>query len=61
MYLDATQTWPLSDILARIEEKWPGSSSDRIKISSMEMNTDCLGYDSYDPSDWTEFLIIEKV
>jgi len=42
MYLDATQTWPLSDILARIEEKWLGSSSDRIKISSMEMNTDCL-------------------
>lgn len=61
MYLDATQIWSLTDIQARINEKWPGVSSDNITISSEEINTDCLGYDAYDPSDWTNFLIITRL
>jgi hypothetical protein len=61
LYLDATQIWSLSDIHARIEDKWPGASSENILMSSEKIHTDCLGYDLYDPSDYTDFIIIRRV
>jgi len=61
MYIDASYTHTLADIQQKIEEKWPGTPANCIEITTDEINTDCLGYDLYDPSDYTMFLIIRKV
>ena len=61
LYLDATQVWSLSDIHARIEEKWPGASAENLVISGRSIHTDCLTYDCYDPMDYTDFIIIRRV
>lgn len=50
----------LAEILQEIEEKWPGSSAENIRISAEKIHTHCLGYDLYDPMDYTNFLVIEK-
>lgn len=61
MYLDASQIWTLTEIQARIDEKWPGASSENILFSSQKIHTDCLGYDLYDPFDYTDFIIIRRI
>jgi hypothetical protein len=61
MYLDASNSWSLSDIHAHIEEKWPGASMENIQLSSEKIHTDCLGYDLYDAGDYTMFIVIRRV
>lgn len=51
----------LFTITERIAEKWPGEPYENFQISSENIQTDCLGYDCYDSSDWTQFIIIEKI
>jgi hypothetical protein len=58
MYLYESAT--LSDMMAFIDEKWPGTSMSRITISSQYIHTQCIGYDLHDPMDWTNYLIITK-
>lgn len=61
MHLDASQIWSLTDINARIQEKWPGASTDQFIMEAAEIQTDCIGFDRYDPIDWTAFIIIRKI
>jgi hypothetical protein len=61
MYLDAEQIWTQAEIQARIDEKWPGASAENIVIDSRKIQTDCLGYDLYDPGDYTDFIIIRRL
>lgn len=51
----------LSEITDKINEKWPGTSLDDIQISSKYIHTNCLTYDLYDSSDWTNFIVISKL
>lgn len=30
----------------------------KIKIGSEHIHTNCIYYDSYDPNDWTDFIVI---
>ena len=61
MYLDASQIWTLDEIKKRIDEKWPGASSENILFSAEKIHTDCLGYDLYDSGDYTDFIIIRRM
>lgn len=47
-------------IMERICTKWPGISLEDIRIEAEYINTDCIGYDLHDPSDWTNYLKIER-
>lgn len=47
-------------LLNRIQDKWPGASTENITIEPIELHTDCLGYDLYDAGDHTDFLLITK-
>ena len=49
----------LARILEVAEEKWPGITPEEITISPERIHTDCIHYDLYDPSDYTNFLRIE--
>jgi len=49
----------METILERIQAKWPGTNLSNITIEPDYIHTTCLGYDLYDPSDYTNFLIIK--
>lgn len=51
----------LKDIMDKTIEKWgPKVNEDfsNISVTAKHVHTDCLGYDSYDRSDHTNFLLI---
>ena len=48
----------LQEIIELAQEKWPGSSLEDITVSAEKIHTSCLTYDLYDPSDYTDFVII---
>lgn len=50
----------LQELLEKAQEKWPGISLDQIEISAEHIQTDCLGYDLYDPNDYTQFIVLRK-
>lgn len=62
IYIPASDYNPsMEELMGKIEEKWPGSSMGRIQIGAEHIQTDCLGYDLYDSSDYTMFITIEKI
>jgi hypothetical protein len=60
MYIDASGGMAIEHLMEKIDEKWPGSSLEDITISHEHINTDCLGYDLYDPSDYTNFFVLTR-
>lgn len=47
----------LGYILERAREKWGGEINiDELEIHADYIHTDCLGYDQYDPGDYTNFV-----
>lgn len=60
MYIDTTVYTTMQEIMEKIDEKWAGSSLSNINISAEKIHTDCLGYDLYDDSDYTDFIVIRK-
>lgn len=46
----------LPTILTKIKDKWPNVPLDKIRIESEYIHTDCITYDLYDPSDYTNFI-----
>lgn len=61
MYLDSSIPKSLEEILAAINEKWPGASPSNIEIGAEKIHTHCIGYDLYDPGDYTNFLVITRL
>lgn len=58
MYLSGESYNNLPYILNKIKEKWPKTNFEDIEISAEYIHTDCIGYDRYDPGDYTKFLLI---
>lgn len=56
-----TGEYSLGCILELIREKWGENvNMDNIHINSEYIHTNALGYDRYDPSDYTCFTVITK-
>lgn len=49
----------MSDIVAEIEDQWPGAKAEDIAITPAHIHTYCIGYDRYDPNDYTNYLHIQ--
>lgn len=49
----------LDSIAERTTEKWPGIRSDEILISAEHIQTNAIGYDLYDSSDYTNFVVVK--
>lgn len=60
LYLDSTLFLSLQELLEKAQEKWPGISLTEIQISAEKIHTDCLGYDLYDPIDYTDFIVLRR-
>ncbi len=50
----------LAMILNMAKEKWPGIDPNDILIEAEKIHTDCIGYDLYDPGDYTNFIRISQ-
>ena len=53
-------TFDLETIIEMAQRKWPGISIADIEISAEHIQTDCLGHDLTEPSDYKCFLYISK-
>lgn len=51
----------LTELLELASKKWPGVSFDMLAISSEYIHTYCIYYDLYDPSDYTNFILLTKI
>lgn len=64
IYLESNRCFSLADIICMVQNKWPELSDldslYSINISAENIHTDCLGYDSHDSSDYTDFVVITK-
>ena len=60
IFIESDYVPSLADIIKRATEKWPGIQFDEIDISAEYTHTDCLGYDKYDPSDYTNYIRITR-
>jgi hypothetical protein len=62
MYIQTSDTASptLFELMDKIQDKWPGTSLENITITAEKIHTDCLGYDLYDPMDYTDFILITK-
>jgi hypothetical protein len=58
IYINGDNYWDLSEIRGKILEKWPGIEESEISLSAEHVHTDCIGYDKYDPSDYTNYIVI---
>lgn len=48
----------VDDMMHRAQERWPGIQVDEICIEPQHIQTYCLGYDRYDPMDYTNYLCV---
>lgn len=60
-YLISSDYTTLEAILEKITEWWPDAKMSEIVITSECIHTDRLTYDLYDPSDYTNFIVIERL
>lgn len=59
LYLESSKTFP--EIIEAIEEHWgKGVNMDGLIFEAEHIQIDCLGYDLYDPMDWSYFIHISK-
>lgn len=61
MYLLSSSQHSLAEIFDLCKKKWPDADINDLKIESKYIQTYCIGYDKYDPTDYTDFLIIRRI
>ena len=49
----------LEEIWKKIRAKWPGIKMSELSFGAEHIHTNCLGYDLYDSSDYTNFICIK--
>lgn len=60
MYITSDSQHSLAAIIDMCKTKWPDADFNDLVFESGEIQTNCLGYDIYDPSDYTDFIIISR-
>lgn len=61
MYILGSDGYSLKDILDKAKEHFGECNLDELEITAEHIHTDCLYYDRYDSSDYTNFLKITKI
>lgn len=56
-YIDTCWSPTLADVLDKAREKWGADVKlEQLHVEAEYIHTSCIGYDLYDPSDYTNFL-----
>lgn len=59
IYIAGYREPTMQDIFDRAKEKWGENTKlEDLDISAEHIQTDCLGYDRYDSSDYTDYIVI---
>jgi hypothetical protein len=59
IYITSDGCTTLEKIHCMAVNKWgPAVNWGDIRVEGRKIQTDCLAYDFYDPSDWTDFIVI---
>jgi hypothetical protein len=61
IYISSDDGKSLQEIIEIAMCKWPDIDFSELSISSQKIHTNHLGYDFYDSSDYTEFIILRKI
>lgn len=63
MYLSCEiQSYTFPDILEKAKEKWgPDTKFENLRITPEYIHCYCLGYDRYDPDDYVNYLLIQRI
>lgn len=60
-YLDVSyRSYGFLEIIEEINKRWPGVAPSDLSIDAKYIHTNCLGYDSYDPSDYTPYIVVTR-
>lgn len=51
----------LGTILRKAAEKWPNVDVRDIQVDAEYTHTSCLTFDLYDPSDYTNFIVVRRL
>ena len=60
-YLTYDEKIGLTDLIAEAQMKWPGIRTEDLEIAPRHIHTRCLGYDLYDPGDYTYFVRVDAL
>ncbi|USV41096.1 hypothetical protein [Xanthomonas phage BUDD] len=61
LYIDTTfSSVTMKELMEKIREHFGNDSIENFDIESNYIHTDCLGYDAYDPSDYSSYLVITR-
>ncbi len=58
LYIPSYSPQSISELLQLARAKWPHATIDDICITSEKIHTHCITYDLYDPSDYTDFIVL---
>jgi hypothetical protein len=62
LYFESSTRPSLAELLEKAQEKWGKAIGlEDLLLEAEHIQTHCLGYDRYDPSDYTEFLVLHGV
>ena len=60
LYIQMFGSLDFDSLREKIKEHFGDPNLDNYEISTEYIHTDCIGYDLYDSSDWSIFIIIER-
>lgn len=58
LYINTWNGTSLENIREGIQTKWPGIKDNELNFEAEHIQTDCIGYDRYDSSDYTDYLVV---
>ena len=48
----------MQTLLELVQAKWPTADLDEVQICTQHIQTSCIGYDLYDSSDYTDYIVV---
>ncbi|WEM34371.1 hypothetical protein [Xanthomonas phage X1] len=61
LYIDTTfSSVTLKELMEKIREHFGSDDIEKFDIEAQYIHTDCLGYDCYDPGDYSSFIVITR-
>lgn len=62
LYIEGGYGISLDEILDRARDHFGRQVTiEDLELSAEHIHTRCLGFDAYDPTDWTDYLIIDLI
>ncbi len=61
LYVESDSIISVEELNKQIKNHFPGVWLGNLRIRSEKIHMRCLTYDLYDPSDWDDYIIVERM